>query len=340
MTEKQLNELLARYSPELRDALLGGIRQLRDEALLAEVIRMIERDDVDGVLRALGLNPALFNGFYFVLAQTFEAGGLTLIAGLPKYVTSTDGVKSMIRFDIRDRSAEQWLATRSSGMIAEIEEDVRQVVRDGLQRGMREGRNPRNVALDLVGRVNRATGRREGGSIGLTAAQLNWVESTRQKLLTLDEGYFQMGLRATRYDDLVREAIRSGKPLPADTVEKLVGLYKDNALKRRGEQIGRTEALAALNRGEYEAIKQAAVRNGRSLGSIRKVWDSAGDGRVRDSHKALDRTSVAMDEPFVSPVTGARMMHPHDQSLGAPAREVVACRCRIRYEVDWFEGVS
>lgn len=340
MTEKQLIELLARFEPALRDAILNGIQRLRDEALLVEVVRMIELGDEAGVLRALGLNPALFNGFYFALAQTFEAGGLALIAGLPKYVTGADGVKTMIRFDIRDRAAEQWLGQRSSGLVTEIEEDVRQSVRDALQRGMREGRNPRNVALDLVGRVNRATGRREGGSIGLTAAQLNWVESARQKLLTLDKSYFDMGLRASRFDDVVQEAIRTGRPLNAETVDKLIGLYKDNALKHRGEQIGRTEALSALNRGEYEAIKQAALRNGRPLSAIRKVWDSAGDGRVRDSHRALDGTSVVMDEPFVSPVSQARMMHPHDTSLGAPAREIIACRCRIRYEIDFAAGVT
>lgn len=340
MTEKQLTELLAQFAPQLRDAILDGIRRLRDEALLSEVIRMIELGDEPGVLRALGLNPAVFNGFYFALAQTFEAGGIALIAGLPKYVMGADGVKSMIRFNIRDRDAEQWLATRSSQRVVEIEEDVRQSVRDALQRGMREGRNPRNVALDLVGRVNRQTGRREGGSIGLTAQQLNWVESARQKLLTLDESYFEMGLRASRFDDVVREAIAARRPLPAETVDKLMGLYKDNALKHRGEQIGRTEALSALNRGEYEAIKQAADRNGRPLSAIRKVWDSAGDGRVRDSHRALDGMSVGMDEPFVSPVTGARMMHPHDVSLDAPAREVIGCRCRVRYEIRFGVGVK
>lgn len=340
MTEQQLIKLLAEYEPKLRDAILDGIRRMRDEALLVEIVRMIELNDVAGVLRALGLSPALFNGFYFALAQTFEAGGLALIAGLPKYVTGGDGVKTMVRFDVRDRAAEQWLGQRSSGLIAEIEEDVRQAVRDALQRGQREGRNPRNVALDLVGRVNRQTGRREGGSVGLTSGQLGWVESARQKLLTLDEAYFDMGLRASRFDDVVRQAIASGKPLPAETVDKLIGLYKDNALKHRGEQIGRTEALSALNRGEYEAIKQAALRNGRPLSAIRKVWDSAGDGRVRDSHRALDGVSVGMDEPFVSPVTGARMMHPHDGSLDAPARELIGCRCRIRYEIDFSVGLE
>lgn len=340
MTEQQLTKLLAEYEPKLRDAILDGIRRMRDEALLVEIVRMIELNDVNGVLRALGLSPALFNGFYFVLAQTFEAGGLALIAGLPKYVTGGDGVKAMIRFDVRDRAAEQWLGQRSSGLVVEIEEDVRQAVRDALQRGQREGRNPRNVALDLVGRFDRQTGRREGGSIGLTSKQLGWVESARQKLLTLDEAYFDMGLRASRFDDVVRAAIASGKPLPDGTVDKLIGLYKDNALRHRGEQIGRTEALSALNRGEYEAIKQAALRNGRPLSAIRKVWDSAGDGRVRDSHRALDGVSVGMDEPFVSPVTGARMMHPHDGSLDAPARELIGCRCRIRYEIDFSVGLE
>lgn len=340
MTEKQLKELLEKFAPVVREAILAGLREIRDDAVLSEIIRMIERGDEQAVLRALGYNPAVFSGYYVAMLQTFEGGGLALIAGLPKYATDRDGVKTVMRFNVRDRAAEDWLRERSSGLVSEIGEDIRQAVRATLQRGQREGRNPRNVALDLVGRVNRETGRREGGTVGLTAGQIQWADSARQKLLTLDSGYFEMGLRDKRFDNIVRKAIESDRPLSPDVVQKLVGRYEDNALKHRGEMIGRTEALAALNRSEYEATRQALAQSDLPLAAAHKIWDSAGDSRVRDSHREMDGQRVAIDEPFVSPVTGARMMHPHDMSLGAPPAETIACRCRIRYDIDFGYGVE
>jgi hypothetical protein len=340
MTEKQLRELLEKFAPIVRDAILNGLREIRDSAILAELIRMIERGDEQGVLRALGYNPAVFSGYYVAMLQTFEAGGLALIAGLPKYATARDGVRTVMRFNVRDREAEAWLQERSSGLVTEIGEDVRQSVRTSLQRGLAEGRNPRNIALDLVGRVNRETGRREGGAVGLTTGQIGWAQSARQKLLTLDPGYFDMGLRDKRFDSVVRKAIEENRPLPLETVERLITRYEDNALKHRGETIGRSEALAALNRSEFEATRQALLQSDLPLAAAEKVWDSAGDSRVRHSHAEMDGQRVGIDEPFVSPVTGARMMHPHDTSLGAPPREVVLCRCRVRYVIDFAHGVA
>ena len=340
MNEKQLAELLEKFAPLVRDAILAGIREIRDSAVLSQLITLIERGDENAVLRALGYNPAVFNAYYTVMMQTFEAGGMALIAGLPRYATGSDGVRTVLRFNVRDRDAEAWLQQRSSGLVVEIENDIRQSVRDTLQRGLEQGRNPRNVALDLVGRFNRETGRREGGAVGLNSNQLNWVNSVRQKLVTLDKSYFEMGLRYTRGDGEVQRAIESGKPLPAETIERLVGRYRENALRYRGETIARTEALAALNRSEYESTRQALAQSDLPVAAARKIWDSAGDGRVRDSHREMDGQAVGIDEPFVSPVTGAQMMHPHDLSLGAPSREVVGCRCHVRYDIDFAYGVA
>lgn len=340
MTEAELNRLLERFAPAIRDAVIAGIREIRDAAILEQLIILIERGDEQAVLRALGINPAVFSPVYIALMQAFEAGSLTLMAEIPRYVTGADGVRTPMRFNPRNPRAEAWLQQESSSLITGIEEDVRQSVRSVLQTGMQGGRNPRSVALDIIGRYNRETKRREGGVLGLNAQQVGWRDSVRQKLLTLDAGYFEMGLRDKRFDPIVQEAIDSGKPLSAETVDKLVNRYEDNALRHRGEMIGRTEALAAIQSSRHEAVRQAVEQSDIPLSAVRKVWDSAGDERVRHSHKELDGVSVGIDEPFVSPVTGARMLHPHDTSLGAPASEVVMCRCRVRYDIDFFKRES
>lgn len=339
MTERQLIELLDKYGPQIRDAILTGIRDIRDNARLSEIIRMIERNDVEGALRALGYNPAVFNRYYTVMMQVFEQGGMMLMAGLPKYTPDAAGVQTMLRFNVRDPAAEKWLAERSSSLVTGIGEDVRESVRSTLEDGMRAGRNPRSVALDLVGRYNRETGRREGGMIGLSEREQAWARSARQKLLTLDPSYFDMTMRDARFDSIVRTAIESGRSLSDADVTRLVDRYKDIALKNRGDQIGRTEALAALNRSEYEATRQALEQSALPLAAAKKVWDSAGDARVRNTHRQMDGQAVGIDEPFVSP-SGARMMHPHDTSMIADsklrAKETIACRCRVRYDIDFL----
>ncbi|WP_244424592.1 hypothetical protein [Methylobacterium nodulans] len=60
------------------------------------------------------------------------------------------------------------------------------MIRAALTAGMVAGRNPRDVALDLVGRINPATGRREGGTIGLTAHQEEWARRYADQLARLD----------------------------------------------------------------------------------------------------------------------------------------------------------
>jgi len=64
-----------------------------------------------------------------------------------------------------------------------------------------------------------------------------------------------------------------------------------------------------------------------AAGWTRKTWMSQEDSRVRDTHRALDRTSVPMASPFVSP-SGAKLRFPGDPR--APIAEVAQCRCFLR----------
>lgn len=61
----------------------------------------------------------------------------------------------------------------------------------------------------------------------------------------------------------------------------------------------------------------------------RKVWVTAGDARVRPSHRRMNGVSVPMDALFTFKGSDGRTYHvkgPYDAKL--PAAEVVHCRCR------------
>jgi len=69
-----------------------------------------------------------------------------------------------------------------------------------------------------------------------------------------------------------------------------------------------------------------------------KGWVSQGDSRVRtppDSafdHLKADSGQVPVDEPFI--VSGEKLMHPGDESLGASKGNIAGCRCSSQVDVE------
>ena len=247
------------------------------------------------------------------------------------------------RFQGRNPRAEQWLLTQSSTLITRITNDTRDGVRFVLQEGMRLGRGPRSVALDIVGRMDRAAGRRVGGLVGLTPGD---VASSQRALGQLTSGdpaemakYLRRKLRDKRFDATVARAIREGKPVPADRARKIVGRYQDRLLYRRGETIARTELLQSLHHAQDEGLRQLVDDGKLNAGQITREWDASEDSDTRDSHRHMDGQSVGLNEPFTSG-NGALMMHPGDSSLGAGPEEIINCRCIVRPKIDFIAGLK
>ncbi len=335
---QQLDGLIDLFVPQIRAAFLAAVQDVVDNVILKQVIDAIQSGDVEAAFRALGFSDAAMRPLTAAIEHAFEQGGIMMGRTFPKFL-NTPGARVVFRFDIRNSRAEAWLRDHSSSLVTHIADETRLNVRNVLTVGMQDGRNPRNVALDIIGRIDPATGKRAGGIVGLSNNQEFWVRSARRKLVDLDNGYFKLELRDKRFDPTVARAIRDDKPLDADTLDKLVMRYKDNALKHRGDMIARTEAIHSLNRSEWEATKQAVEMGAVKESAVQREWDDVGDTRVRWSHKRMNKQTVGLDEPFVSP-SGAKMMHPGDTSLGAPGAEVIACRCRVRSKIDWLADID
>lgn len=205
--------------------------------------------------------------------------------------------------------------------------------------GLEAGNNPRDTALDITGRINRETGRREGGILGLTTQQTDAVIRARVELQNLDPAYFERKRRDKRFDSLVRKAIQSGKPLSKADIEKVIGRYKDRLLAYRGEVIARTETLASLNAGKEEGIRQLMDTGKVKASQVTKVWNATMDDRTRDTHVAMNGQAVGINGYFTTP-SGALMMHPHDNSMGAPASETIQCRCWYQIKIDYLGQVN
>lgn len=91
--------------------------------------------------------------------------------------------------------------------------------------------------------------------------------------------------------------------------------------KERAKNCARNETNKAVETLNYDD----AV----SKGFKKKEWVTILDGKERSSHRKASGQTVGINEPFN--VGKYKMMHPMDDSLGAPLTEILGCRCSVRY---------
>lgn len=334
-----LDALLDRLQPVIRDAFYAAVADVTDEVILKDLIAAIELNDYQRAFKTLGMSDASMRPITAALENVFEQGGVAVGGTFPKVLNTTEFGRTIFRFDVRNSRAERWLRDQSSSLITRIQEDARVNIMNALTINLGAGNNPRRTALDIVGRVNPATGKREGGIIGLTQDQELWVRNARNDLETLNSRYMTRLRRDKRFDSIVQNAIDTKTPIPQETIDKLLIRYKNSLLKLRGENVGRTETIQSLNRSQYEATKQAIDMGAANPSDVQREWDDAGDKRVRHSHHKMNGQRVGIDEPFVTP-GGEMLMFPGDNSLGASAKELINCRCRVRMRINWLAGID
>ena len=333
---QSVDDLIDQWEPALRQAFLESVYNIRDAAQLRYIQDAVARGDVDAVLESLKLNPASFRPLDRALTAAFEAGGESVTGALPS-VERPDGLSVEFQFDVRNPAAETWLREHSSRSVSEILEDQRTLVREHLAAGMAAGNNPREVTIDLVGQVG-ASGRREGGVIGLTSSQAEWVRNYEDKLRSgTPTDALSYSLRDARLDAAVRRAEETGQPIPEDLLEKMVNSYENRALRWRAESIGRTEAMAALHEAQSQSLKQAIESGDLSREAVTKIWRATHDKRTRDSHAVMDEQEVAMDEMFV---TGAGNLLEYPGDPNGEPEERIGCRCWMETRVDFLVGTE
>jgi hypothetical protein len=333
MAANRFDQLIRSWEPHLQKAFIDAIYAIRNAAQVDQIARMLDRGDVDGAVRAVGLDPTQFRVFDKTFEAAYEAGGVATVNALP-LVHDAQGFRVRFQFAIRNPVAEQWLRQYSSNMITGIVDDQRNMIRGFLQAGLEAGANPRTTALDLVGRVG-ASGKREGGTIGLTQSQEQWVRNYAQELEQTPGASLTRALRDARFDRAVQKAVSTGEPMGADLRAKMVTAYRNRALRYRAETIARSETITALHEAQNQALDQAVQSGGIDAGAITMTWRSAHDKRVRDAHRGLDGESIARGGVFQSSLGPIR--YPGDPSATAENR--IGCRCWLEPSVDFLAGI-
>ena len=325
-SQKRLfRELAAKYGPEVAQAFMTAIRDLTRQVEIQKLLLALERRDLDAAMQALHIDRAAFQPLEAKLVEAFTAGGQGAVASMPAAVSIG------FRFDPGNQRAAAIIREMAGTLITRLTQGEIDQARAFLADGMARGAGPRSVALDLVGRISRATGQRTGGLIGLSGPYRDYVAIARAELSSSDpallRNYLTRKQRDRRYDRAVTRAIETGKPVPPETARTAVTRYSARLVRLRGEVIARTEGLPAIRAAKHEAFQQLADDGRIDAMDIVRGWSTNEDGRQRDTHDAMNGQEVrGLDMPFTSP-SGAQFRWPGDTSLGAPAAEVIACRC-------------
>lgn len=339
----KLDRLYLLKVPEIQQAFLEAVSEIVDRAIIDEMVKAINNNDIETLYRVSGITPAAFDTLLTKLEEVYAASGSLTVGNWPKTIKTDMGVFIPV-FNMRNVSVEKQLSDYSSEFISGITEEMKESVRLVLQDGQSRGQNPRSTALNIVGRIDPSTRKRIGGVIGLSKNQTKWVLNVRRYLENLDERYLTMGLRDKRFDSVFKKAVKEGKPLKEADISRFMTAYEQKALLYRGEMVARTETIKAINRAESDAIYQGIEEGLIKKEQVRKWWDDTGDGRTRHSHLYMGKKysrdkAIPIDEPFVFP-NGEKCMYPGDTSLGAQAGEIINCRCKVQYEIDFLAEVT
>lgn len=303
-TESQLQR---EFQKAVRD-ISSGVRYgaLRDA---------IANGDYLAALQAVDIDDAAFDRLRAMILQTYAEGGVSAITGTRWPVTT--------RWNSATAESEYFARNVVGRNITKITNDMRDAVRWTMGDGLAFGRSNNRIALDIVGRIG-ASGRREGGIVGLNEGRARWVADYRKKL----ESGAAIDNRLVTASE--RRLIDKGNLTPQQ-IDRLVQSYANRQLLSRGRTIARTERGLALNAGAMEGWRQGAEKAGIPLWVLRKEWRHEGHNMVdRATHVAANGDTVqGLNTPFNVGMYSCQ--YPHDPNL--PASEVINCGCRVKVSV-------
>lgn len=270
---------------------------------LGELEDLISTGRVDDAIRRIETE---FNNF----ANQLAAG--IVLAGQSTAQFISESIDLSFSFDMTNQAAVNSMRNARLRAIANLTTTQRDAIRQILVEGITSGINPREQARNIL------------GTIGLTPNQVQSVQSYRRLLEQNSARVLARQLRDRRFDSTIQNAIDNDTPLTSDQISRMVRRYQEKMLKFRSQVIARTEALRAVNEGNFLAYQQAAEEGLIDLNNLTREWWTAQDELVRGSHKSMHGQQKSFDENFISG-NGNELRYPGDTQ--APGSETIQCRC-------------
>ncbi len=335
-----LSAFLDAWEPRLREAFLQAIYRSRATVDLQQLIEALERGRVDEAAEMLRIRTDLMSPLREAARGAYMAGGEGAATILPRQIAASFG------FDGFNQRAVGFLERRGGELIQGLEEDSREAARNVMVSALEgeQNRSLRAVALDLVGRRQAAgslRGQRVDGIVGLSAEMTDELIRARAILSSPDRlrEYFivdrETGKAKPRYARsnlhflrTVATAVREGRGLTAEEIERGMNGHKSKLLKARGELIARDQAFKAQAESREEAMLQVLERS--DVEDVTRRWQLGFPREHRPHHVALAGQVISIRERF-DLGNGITARCPHDSDL--PASETLNCRCSCVYRV-------
>jgi len=366
-TRRNFLRLLDQTWPGVQSEFVAAMKSVQSQADMKALEAAIARGDVDAAFRALRFDAADLFKTDTAITAAMNAGG-NYQMGAFQHATRRAPVGSRIvqSFGGRGERAERIALDLGSKLVTEVVDDTRVLIAQTIRGGLEAGAGPLRTALDIGGRM--VNGKRQGGLVGLHSTQAEHVQTMRAALSSQNgvgvvrivtdpvtgasrpvkafwignDGTLKSTLTARnkQSDAAIFRAIRDGTTLPQSAIDRAAQQYSNKLLRQRGETIARTETLKALNAGRQEALDQLIENPNNDVRAedVVRAWDSAGDGKTRETHAAADGQVVPQGEAFN--VGGALLMFPGDSSMGAPPSETINCRCYSDIRIDFFARLT
>lgn len=171
---------------------------------------------------------------------------------------------------------------------------------------------------ELITRTVALGGSSVAAEIGLSFRLRNprAIDAIQRRAIRLAGNVSETSLQRVR--DVIAAAREEGVGI-AETAKRIrTEAFGGEISLSRATTIARTETVGALNEGQWVAATENGVMRS-------KRWLSQQDGRVRESHLTAESDGwVPIDSAFSN-----GLQYPHE--AGAPADEVVNCRCSALY---------
>lgn len=336
LSEREVLEALkAEWQLTLAQEWLLALLSIKSNVTLAGLVAEIERGNIDNAIRMLDISPDRFARFERALLDTYNQGGQAVVDRMPA-LRGPDGNRVHFSWGVRNLAAEQNLRRHAAALVDGLVDEQLTVTRMVLVDGLSRGQNPRQTALELVGPINRRTGAREGGVIGLSSPQVTTLNKIHMGLRTGDEqamrDYLGYQLRDKRFDGHVKRALAAGEAVPGDAVARITTAYSNRALKYRADNIALTETNIALEKAKHDAFQQQIDAGKLDAQDVTVTWGVSVSKEKREDHLAMVGKSVPFGQLFTLP-DGTQCTGPHDPNL--PAKHLVGCKCQATLSVDF-----
>jgi hypothetical protein len=285
MLYERLRKRAATLSPELVARMYEAFKAIRLSLTTAELSQAIESGLVELLLEDL-LSDAKLDPAFAPLRQAIDeaviSAGKSEAVNLPKQVQTG-------AFDVINRRVLEAAVKLDTRVVMDLKKDVRTVVRLYVMDGIREGKNPRDIAKAVRNKI------------GLSERQIGFVDRFHAELEIGDRAALNrvLGRGVIRTPDgteIVRRAHAdqqglSGRDLETlqgklgraalrpDQIERMVGAYERRLLALNTETVTRTIALDAMRAGARASWEDAIAQGTVNRSDLRRTWVAVDDNQ-------------------------------------------------------------